>query len=130
MTTDERIADLEEQVAFWKREAGSVTGDARIATLKARLRVSPKEAELLMVLYEAHGIVSKERANLLLKGYDRVFRDPKTIDVWVCRLRRLLGADIIETVWSSGYLLTDTGRAVVDSALTQQTAGSIAVDRN
>ncbi len=72
------------------------------------VQLSPKEFDLLWELLEHQGVV-RSRAELLESVWGYTFvGDTRTVDVHVRQLRRKLGDDCpIETVWGSGYKVTD-----------------------
>lgn len=79
------------------------------------LRVTPSERALLSALATSRGICSHTYLLNRLLSRNEVF--PKTIDVFICRLRKKLRAldppILIETAWGGGYLMDDRNRAVL-----------------
>jgi two-component system OmpR family response regulator len=110
--------------ALLRRAAGHATnelccGPVRVDTKAARvtvegnlIKLTSHEYRLLAYLMHHTGrIVS--RTELVEHLYDQDFdRDSNTIEVFVGRLRKKLGADIIETVRGLGYRLDPAGAAV------------------
>lgn len=110
--------------ALLRRAAGHATnelccGPVRVDTRAARvtvegnlIKLTSHEYRLLAYLMHHTGrIVS--RTELVEHLYDQDFdRDSNTIEVFVGRLRKKLGADIIETVRGLGYRLDPAGAAV------------------
>lgn len=114
-----RITELEEEVAYLRSELGLVRDLAQIGRLVTRLRIGKTQANFLLALYNS-------RANPLnrYRLYDitrmhglREEVDIKIVDIQVCKLRRQLGHDVIETVRGLGYRLTPLGVATVEMAL-------------
>lgn len=103
---DARIARLE-------RELGIRRHDNEIAALMHRLEVSPTHARLLLRLYAANGkVVAKET----LMGVLSTASEP-TLKTTICRMRHLLGAEIINTDLTLGYHMTPVGLSMVLAAL-------------
>lgn len=100
----ERIKELEAQVAMHVRSLRALV----VTDIPAQLRVTPKEAKLLLVLV-SRPMATKEQ--LLAEIYADRYQlgdEPyiKIIDVFVCKLRNKLPADVkIETLWGRGYRL-------------------------
>jgi two-component system OmpR family response regulator len=92
-------------------EAGDVRLDARSGrvTLKgAPVRLTAQEYKLLAYLMHHKGKVVS-RTELIEHIYDQDFdRDSNTIEVFITRIRKKLGADLIETIRGLGYSLNDT----------------------
>jgi two-component system OmpR family response regulator len=91
--------------------AGSVrldTRSGRVSVDGASVKLTSHEYRLLSYLMHQSGrIVS--RGELTEHLYDQDFdRDSNTIEVFVGRLRKKLGVDLIQTVRGLGYLI-DTG---------------------
>ena len=107
--------------ALLRRAAGHASnemacGPVRVDTKAARvtvdgnlIRLTSHEYRLLAYLmHHAGRIVS--RTELVEHLYDQDFdRDSNTIEVFVGRLRKKLGADVIETVRGLGYRLDPSG---------------------
>lgn len=87
-------------------ECGPVTVDtasARVTVDGAPIKLTSHEFKLLSYLMHHMGKVVS-RTELIEHIYDQDFdRDSNTIEVFVGRLRRKLGADVIETVRGMGY---------------------------
>ena len=122
----EQIAQLRAENLWLRAELGLLMDEEQIAEIRTAFRVSPMEAKLLLHLVNAR-LVTKESAmhSLAEAGYDYE-ADQKVVDVYVCKLRRVLrragGFDAIETIWSTGYRLTQEGRRLVASRLGQVVA--------
>lgn len=87
-------------------ECGPVTVDtasARVTVDGAPIKLTSHEFKLLSYLMHHMGKVVS-RTELIEHIYDQDFdRDSNTIEVFVGRLRRKLGADVIQTVRGMGY---------------------------
>jgi two-component system OmpR family response regulator len=95
--------------------AGPVRLDARAGRVSvdgAIIKLTSHEYRLLSYLMHHVGrIVS--RSEIVEHLYEQDFdRDSNTIEVFVGRLRRKLGVDIIQTVRGLGYLIADNSEAV------------------
>ncbi len=88
--------------------AGSVRLDARAGRVTvegAPIKLTPHEYRLLSYLMHHAGRVVS-RTEIVEHLYDQDFdRDSNTIEVFVGRLRKKLGVDIIQTVRGLGYLV-------------------------
>lgn len=91
-------------------EAGDVRLDTRSGrvTLKGTpVRLTAQEYKLLSYLMHHKGKVVS-RTELIEHIYDQDFdRDSNTIEVFITRIRKKLGADLIETIRGLGYSLDD-----------------------
>lgn len=109
--------------ALMRRAAGHVTselvcGPVRLDTRSSRVSVSgtpvkltSHEYRLLAYLMHHTGRVVS-RSELVEHIYDQDFdRDSNTIEVFIGRLRKKLGVDVIQTVRGLGYCLTAPGEA-------------------
>lgn len=107
----ERIRDLELQIGYADTESH--------AKLTLAYGITPNEAGILMHLYHAKGRPRRSdflHANRVHQRTD----DTQTnhdVKVYISRMRKKLGADIITTTMV-GYLLSASGRELVDRALT------------
>ena len=101
-----------------RRAAGIASPDIEVGPLRIDTRTSRvtidgnpvklTSAEYRLLSYLAHhkGQV-KSRTDLVEHLYDQDFdRDSNTIEVFVGRIRKKLGVEIIQTVRGLGYLLT------------------------
>jgi len=115
MTLEERVAELEERVAYLESELGLAQNTARESLFRQAFGLTGQEARLVMALYDVKGrILSKYQ---LEDAIQRVAGGTalKIADVYVCRVRKRMGYDAIETVWGLGYKLTPKGVAMVDA---------------
>lgn len=114
--TEELIARLR---ALIRRASGNASseltaGDVRLDTRSGRVTLSgqsvkmtAQEFKLLSYLLHHKGKVVS-RTELIEHIYDQDFdRDSNTIEVFVTRIRKKLGADIITTIRGLGYQLDD-----------------------
>jgi DNA-binding response OmpR family regulator len=119
VTDAERIAELQEEVAYLKAELGLVEDREKVDRLRAAYGLSPGSARLLLALYAAKGAL-RTTYQLLdaippVSGSDR---DVSLVSVWVCHLRRAMGRDVVKNSFGLGYRVTETGmeqvRAVIE----------------
>jgi len=113
---EELIARLR---ALIRRSTGNASseltaGDVRLDTRSGRVtlggtpvRLTAQEYKLLSYLMHHKGKVVS-RTELIEHIYDQDFdRDSNTIEVFITRIRKKLGADLIETIRGLGYSLDD-----------------------
>src|SRR5512145_3262457 len=116
--TEELIARLR---ALIRRASGNASseltaGDVRLDTRSGRVtlngepvKLTAQEYKLLSYLMHHKGKVVS-RTELIEHIYDQDFdRDSNTIEVFVTRIRKKLGQDVITTIRGLGYSLEDTG---------------------
>lgn len=115
-----RCADLEEEVAFLKSELGIRDDAEELHDLKLSLGLrGTTEASVLRRMFDAGGrVVMKVQLQEAIPARDDV-RDRllKEVDIYVCRLRKRLGAQAIETVYGKGYRLSASGMDIVGNVL-------------
>ena len=95
-----------------------VAGDVRLDTRSGRVtldgepvKLTAQEYKLLAYLMHHKGKVVS-RTELIEHIYDQDFdRDSNTIEVFVTRIRKKLGADVITTIRGLGYSLDDPADA-------------------
>ena len=107
----ERIAALEADVAYWRGEyeARFVQGpDVRLAQ---RYGVTPQQSLILFELKAAYPrpITFWALADRLPKEKANRAGDTFFVKTQVCRIRKAMGADVIDTVRNRGYALTASG---------------------
>jgi len=114
MTQDDIIEDLREQVAYWKSEALGVRDASRHATFKQAFGLDNVATALLDALYARRGgLLTKPHAiEALPENDDR--DDNRELQVYICRLRKHLGADGIRTIWGKGWHLSDEALKTLD----------------
>jgi two-component system OmpR family response regulator len=109
--------------ALLRRSAGHATSElscgpvtldtksARVTVNGAAVKLTSLEFRLLAYLMHHKGKVVS-RTELVEHLYDQDFdRDSNTIEVFVGRLRKKLGADVLHTVRGMGYCLSEAGDA-------------------
>jgi len=114
--TQELIARLRALIRRASGNASSelIAGDVRLDTRSGRvtlagepIKMTAQEYKLLSYLIHHKGKVVS-RTELIEHIYDQDFdRDSNTIEVFVTRIRKKLGADVITTIRGLGYSLDD-----------------------
>jgi len=114
--TQELIARLRALIRRASGNASSelIAGDVRLDTRSGRVtlagepvKMTAQEYKLLSYLIHHKGKVVS-RTELIEHIYDQDFdRDSNTIEVFVTRIRKKLGADVITTIRGLGYSLDD-----------------------
>lgn len=118
----DRIADLEEQVAYYKGELGLLRDADDYARLRARWGLTPMEAALVLALYARVGH-TMSRASLMDALYSNRPQDEpaiKIIDVMVCKARAKLGRGFIRNAWGRGYYLEASAVEALDAVLEKE----------
>ncbi len=116
--TEELIARLRALIRRASGNASSelIAGDIRLDTRSGKVtkagepvKLTAQEYKLLSYLMHHKGKVVS-RTELIEHIYDQDFdRDSNTIEVFVTRIRKKLGADVITTIRGLGYSLEDPG---------------------
>lgn len=102
---ERRVEDLEEQVAYWKSEAGVVSDARWAARVREHYRVRPAHAQVLIDFATArdHFLPSDH----LARGYADPLEDPQNqLKVYICQIRRITGRNRIETLWGAGFRIS------------------------
>lgn len=108
--------ELEEEVAYWRGEVSLIYSDDSVGRMIQAGVPGRMPALMALSLYSAAPKpVSKWMLLHQLRSNGSRATDLKVIDVYVHRLRRLIGQDSIETIWAQGVLLTPKGEAFVES---------------
>jgi DNA-binding response OmpR family regulator len=112
MTPAERIAQLEEEVAYLRSELGLAQDRERLSIIGRALGLSPAPAAILLCLYDTKRTVSiyglEEAYGSRAQGENNI------VSVYICRIRRALPGGV-DTVWRLGYRLSTKGRAALDA---------------
>lgn len=117
--TCSRCEDLQEEVAYLKSELGlQVDGDV-LATIKRAFGLTDQKARIVVILFKAKGRVVSEAhfQDALPSRYGATDRGEKLVHSSISQLRKVVGADAIETVYARGYRLSPGMRARVAEAL-------------
>src|SRR4026207_2352423 len=90
-------------------EGGGAPRSGRVRRKGEPVKLTAQEYKLLSYLMHHKGKVVS-RTELIEHIYDQDFdRDSNTIEVFVTRIRKKLGADVITTIRGLGYSLEDPG---------------------
>ena len=111
----DRIANLEERVAWLESELGMARNADQLHILRRELRITPCAARMLSILYIAKGRVVRR---LFLE--DEVCTTDTVTNVvklYALYIRKALGPDALETARGEGYRLTSSGLQRVKSIL-------------
>lgn len=108
--------DLEHELAYYRSEVEIVDDMDATRKLKERLGVQgDTEARILLHLSRCrHNTATKLQLHDLLNSEET---GSKAVDVFICRLRKKLTFEAIETLWGAGYRLTPLGLEQVRAAL-------------
>lgn len=111
------LAEVTEERDHYMRELGISRDHEAEGRVQSRLGLTTKEAALLMILHRRAGrVVTKEGLmEAMYNGMDEP--EVKIIDVFVCKLRRKIGMDAVDTIWGRGYRITEAGVALVEQAM-------------
>ena len=115
MTDADRIADLQERIAYLERELGLSLEQTRIARLIG-YGMTRSQAHVVLALHQAAGrTLSADQLDDTLPRGERDARN--FIKVITNRARAIVGADAIETVRGVGYRISGNGAARVERML-------------
>lgn len=117
-----RIEDLEHELAA-SRAAVAANPETQMQ-VQLRFGLTPLEARLLGLLL-AHKELGRDFAFSTIWGMGGQRSDspsPKMLDVYLCKIRKRLSgigapADIIETIWATGWRIAPQHRAWFDAQL-------------
>jgi len=113
-----RCEDLEEEVAYLRRELAIANAQDVTDRLRRHFRLSGQQATVLAALYNARGrnLTQDFLEDIAppIHGHDR---QPKHMQVQICNIRNKVGRQAIETSYGAGYRITDLGRLLCDEAL-------------
>ncbi len=110
-----QIAELKEQVAYWRKLAGEPSDDV-ISKLADR-GLTIRQAQIVGTLYGRVGGVSNEALMAIVWGDKFDIDQDRTLKSFLFQIRTKLGARSINTIWGFGLRLTDSGRATVNALL-------------
>lgn len=107
---EERVAGLEDEVAYLRSEMGLSVSATRVGLVRAALKLRPGCCKMLLAMFDAKGRVLNRfqlaEAHAHPNGGDTL----RAVNVHMCLIRKRLGQESIEGVWGVGYRLTDAGR--------------------
>lgn len=121
-TADDRIAQLEERVAYWKSEAIQSAKINQKAILQVRLKLTAHQAHILALLYAAAGKpVRRQMIADDLPRHQEVEAADNVLSVQLHRMRKKLPPDTIGSgPHASGLIyLTEAGLQFIRETLDQ-----------
>jgi len=111
------LAALRDEVAELRKALGLSGRLTDQRAIERAFGLSRQRARLLLALYDAGGkVVPRATLDSVVLGAGAYEDGSDNLKVIVCFVRRVLGADIIDTA-EGGYALSRAGRALVASAL-------------
>lgn len=116
MTCD-RCEELEEEVAYLRRQLRVSDDQAQLARFRQGLNVPPGQARVAQMLYLARGnLVTFESfySALYIHPGDEPQEPNRIVIVYVSRLRPHLPPGAIQSVPRAGYILTTAGIAALE----------------
>jgi len=113
----DRIADLEERVAWLESELRLTRDAGRIDALRVGLGVTPAEARMLLALAQARGVIRIPTLAYIVSPRCEESAGDKVVCVHVCHIRARLGPGLIRNAWGDGYAITPAGADLVREAL-------------
>lgn len=117
--------ELREEIRFLKREIAIDRQQSLVDRLVLHFHISPGEAQILTALYLAKGrVLTSAHLDECAPAVNvpAEDRDMKHVAVRILRLRKRLGSEAINNVWSRGYCLSEIGLLQVEEALEAQKA--------
>lgn len=118
MTEAEQIEELKAEIAWLRSELGLAHEATELMKLHTAFRLAKAEGVLVLALYRAKSMLSKEQ---LIDRVPVVSRsgdwDTQVVAVHVCRIRKKIGKDTIQNQFGVGYWMTAVGKARIKAAL-------------
>ena len=120
----DRIADLEEQVAYLESELGIAVEATVVDDLRLRFGLTPQQATLVRVLLGAYpkAVSRLVLADHIPPRWRKEDDDSNWLDVHVAHVRAKLGHGLITAVRRFGYRLTPEGHALLTAPKLGQAA--------
>lgn len=112
-------AALRVQIRDLERQLDGQAAQHQIVTLATAFRLNPQAAKILACLYAANKrVLSRGQLDEALPPtMGRDVRSWKHIDVLICRVRKSVGADAVETIPGLGFRITSAGVAACRAVL-------------
>jgi DNA-binding response OmpR family regulator len=113
MTDAERIAKLEEENAWLRDELGLTNSAVKRHGIRKRFWLTEAQADLVLGLCASNRPMSYQRlVEMLPMGADS--ENPRTLAAThVCRIRKKIGFESVETLPGFGFRMTDEGRQLL-----------------
>lgn len=133
--TCQHCAEKDERIAWLESELGTRTDFERIDAIRRALKRSGRNrggntARLIEALYAAKGrMLTRWQLMVAMPPEDHGEdeRNPNMVSVYVAWARKGIGHDGIESVWGSGYRITEAGMARVAEILGEGQAMPVSV---
>jgi DNA-binding response OmpR family regulator len=112
------VGELTDERDFYRRELGQMRDAEGAELMRGRLGLTPREADIVMVLHARRGR-SVTYAGIMDAVYSERPEEPAEaiVKVFICKIRKKIGADKITTNWGTGVQLSVAGVALIDQAL-------------
>lgn len=105
---------MEAEIAHLQSELGLRRSDGEIGAIMSRLDVTPTWARLLRAMYSAKGRVVSHAFLTDMLPFDG---EKSSLTTTLCKIRKKIGANTIETITGMGYALTPEGMSLVMAAM-------------
>jgi DNA-binding response OmpR family regulator len=103
-----RCAELAEDNRWLRRQLEAEGAADDVAKIREVFHVTPSEARMLELLHRRYPrVVSKGAIMDALYGDAEEEPKAKIIDVFLCKIKKRLGRDTIQTVWGQGLRLSE-----------------------
>lgn len=114
----ERIAHLQDEVAYWKSEAIGNAGADEYSRVAAAFGTTPVQSWIIAHLYTLDGkTMALGRMEDDMPHHSDDGDRSNVARVMISRVRKAMGTDAIETVRGTGYRMTEIGIALCDARL-------------
>jgi len=121
-----KIEELKEELEFERRESRLRAHTDAEAALQVRYKLPPLNARLLYLMYLRRGrplAVESAMEAMYPREIDRP--EDKVISVLICRMRRVMGPEAIQTLHGTGYRLHPAIVREIDTLLRVEKPGPI-----
>jgi DNA-binding response OmpR family regulator len=115
-----RIEKLEEENAWLRSELGLTASVETEVAIRKAFSLTPTDSRILAIFYSAPAgrLFTKEQIDDFVGIYSqRPDHKVGVVDVFIYRIRQVLGFNAIENVWARGYRLTACGRDTINQAI-------------
>lgn len=111
--------DLKEEIAYLKSELGLQVDSGQVAAIRDAFGLTEQKARILLVLYKARArtISIAQFHDALPCRYGKEERSEKLVQSSISQLRKIVGADAVDTLYGQGYRLGQRMRARIDAIL-------------
>ena len=114
-----KIECLEEKVAYLEAELGLSDSIQLEMKMRSAFALMPTDAKVLATFYSARAgrPLTREHLDDIISTFSCREHETKVVEVYICRIRKILGYASIENIWGRGYRLSPEGREKVSSAI-------------